>query len=252
MALFVDGPGCTIDDLTAQDSGLLDVAETEGINVTAKIQLAYDEIVPEIQLWLDRPRAAGFGNQFPAVFRIEQVVATPTLRRWIAMQSLTLFYRDAYFCRLVDRFQAKWNEYSRLARLAREQFIGAGLAIVSDPVHRAALPVVTGVVASQAGGTYYAAVSYVNPQGQEGEASIASSLSVVDGLAMNIAPSDTNLAWNVYAGTAPDAMSQQNDAPLGPADSWTYVPGAITRGRQPSVGQSPDRTIPLVRTWMRG
>ena len=28
MALFVDGPACTIDDLTDQDSGLLDVAQT--------------------------------------------------------------------------------------------------------------------------------------------------------------------------------------------------------------------------------
>ena len=26
MALFVDGPACTIDDLTDQDTGLLDVA----------------------------------------------------------------------------------------------------------------------------------------------------------------------------------------------------------------------------------
>ena len=26
MALFVDGPACTIDDLTDQDAGLLDVA----------------------------------------------------------------------------------------------------------------------------------------------------------------------------------------------------------------------------------
>ena len=37
MALFLDGPAVTIDDLIAEDSGLLATAQTVGINVTAKL-----------------------------------------------------------------------------------------------------------------------------------------------------------------------------------------------------------------------
>ena len=40
MALFVDGPACTIDDLTDQDAGLLDVAVNTNINVSTKLRLA--------------------------------------------------------------------------------------------------------------------------------------------------------------------------------------------------------------------
>ena len=57
MALFVDGPACTIDDLTDQDAGLLGVAQTTGINVYAKLRLAQEEIGTDLQLWLIRPRS---------------------------------------------------------------------------------------------------------------------------------------------------------------------------------------------------
>ncbi len=56
MALFADGPAPTIDDLVAQDSGLLDVAQTAGINVYTKLRLAQEEIATELELWLIKPR----------------------------------------------------------------------------------------------------------------------------------------------------------------------------------------------------
>ena len=34
MALFVDGPACTIEELVDQDAGLLETAQTCGINLT--------------------------------------------------------------------------------------------------------------------------------------------------------------------------------------------------------------------------
>ena len=58
MALFVDGPACTIDDLTDQDSGLLDVALDNGINVTTKLRLAQEELKTDLELWLLKPRPA--------------------------------------------------------------------------------------------------------------------------------------------------------------------------------------------------
>ena len=44
MALFTDGPVSSIDDLAAQDTQLLDVANAEGIDVTRKLGLAQDEL----------------------------------------------------------------------------------------------------------------------------------------------------------------------------------------------------------------
>ena len=135
MALFVDGPACTIDDLTDQDSGLLDVAQTTGINVSTKLRLAVEEIRTDLHLWLIRPRTERCELVWGPTLHIEQIVVTPSLKRWETMHALALVYRDAYFSQLVDRYQAKWQEYAKLARDARESFIaeraGAGEAIRS-------------------------------------------------------------------------------------------------------------------------
>ena len=55
MALFTDAPISTLDQLAAQDSAALDVASTEGIDATAKISLAQDELGIEITAALPAP-----------------------------------------------------------------------------------------------------------------------------------------------------------------------------------------------------
>lgn len=251
MALFVDGPACTIEDLTAQDTGLLTVAQNEEINVTTKIQLSVEEMKSDLQVWLDRPRyaASGFMQQG---LRLEQIVTTPTLKRWQVMQTLSLFYRDAYFSQLVDRYQAKWDEYSRLTRAARESFVGAGLAVVRDPVRRAQAPTVMAVSGSEPGGCFYAAVCNVNDGGQAGQMSEVVSLTVNDGQLLQVSRRDRNSRWNVYAGASLDSLELQNSEPIESEDPWTYVPGAVQGAGSSGDGQEPDFILPIVRTWMRG
>ena len=251
MSLFVDGPACTIEDLVAQDSGLLDVAQNEGIDLTTKIQLAMDDIIPQIQVWIDRPRSSAYIPWRP-VIRIEQLVVTPSIKRWQVMTALSMIYRDAYFSQLVDRFKAKWDEYSRLSKIAREDFIAAGLAMVSNPVARAAIPTVGSVPGSLAGGTFYAAVSYLNVNGQEGAASEAASMTVSDDFVMTVMPVAPVNSWNIYAGTSLSSMFLQNQEPLGLGDLWTFVPGAVQSGTLPCKGQMPEFVLPLARTWLRG
>src|ERR1700691_5222722 len=139
MALFVDGPACTIDDLAVQDTGLLEVALTNNINVSTKLRLAVEEIRTDLHLWLNRPRAASYqamepdlvwGSAYGSIPHIGQIVVTPPLKRWETMHALALVYRDAYFSQLVDRYQAKWEEFDKLARDARESFIAIGMGIV--------------------------------------------------------------------------------------------------------------------------
>jgi hypothetical protein len=254
MALFADGVTCTIDDLTDQDSGLADVAKTCGINVTTKVRLAHEEIAAELHLWLDRKRPALDIVWAPAL-RIEQVVVTSALRQWEVMMALSLFYRDAYFSQLVDRYQAKWEAYSKLTRTAYERFIASGMGLVNDPVAQAAPPLLGSVPGPQTGGTFYASIAWVNAAGQEGSPSVAASVTVADGNLMTVAASDSPAhvtGFNIYAGTKLDAMFLQNSTVLPGDIAFTYIPGTVVQGPLPGTGQGPDYLCPLVRTLLRG
>jgi hypothetical protein len=254
MALFVDGPASTIDDLTNQDSGLLEVAEVCGINVTTKLSLAHGEIESTLQIWLDRPRPT-MELFFGPLLRMDQVVVTASLKRWETMSTLALFYRDAYFSQLVDRYQARWDEYSRLSRDAYETFLASGLGLVSQPVRQASMPLLGTTPGPQQGGTFYASVAWVNAAGQTGAASIPASIAVSDNNLMTVTavnPPANAVGFNVYAGAAVAGMVEQNDVPLQRQSSFTYVPGFRTSGRAPSAGQCPDFVRPLARTLLRG
>jgi len=254
MALFVDGPACTIDDLTNQDAGLLDVALGTNINVSTKLRLALEEIQTDLQLWLNRPRPT-LELVWTPTLHIGQIVVTPPLKRWEAMHALALVYRDAYFSQLVDRYQAKWQEYANLARDARESFIASGLGLVSEPVMRATPPILATTRGPQNGGTFYARVTWVNSTNQEGAPSAPASIKVEDGNLMTVGVSHApgNAAgFNVYAGTVPTEMSLQNNVMLPVTASYLYVPGQMVGGRLPGHGQHPDFMRPIVRTMLRG
>jgi hypothetical protein len=254
MALFVDGPACTIDDLTDQDAGLLEVALANNINVTTKLRLAVEEIRTDLYLWLNKPRPAIEGL-WGTSLHIEQIVVTPPLKRWEAMHALALVYRDAYFSQLVDRYQEKWQEYGRLTRDASESFIAGGLGLVRDPVTQAGPPVLSTTAGPQSGGQFYASVAWVNSVNQAGAPSYASSITVAAGYLMTVgaanAPANA-IGFNVYAGTSLAAMFQQNNVPLALGTTYLYVPGQITQGKMPGTGQTPDFIRPLARTILRG
>jgi hypothetical protein len=248
MALFVDGPAPTIDDLVDQDAGLLDVALNTGINVSTKLRLATEEIRTDLHLWLNKlPRGTA-----P---RIGQIVVTPPLKRWATMHALALVYRDAWFSQLVDRYQAKWREFARAARDVRETFVASGVGVVHDPIARAAIPVLGTVPGPHPGGIFYAGVGWVNAEGQEGAPSDASSIEVQDGNLMTVGVAEwpTNVVgFRVYAGTLLDAMFLQNSELLPVTATYTFVPGQITQGMLPGSGQAPDYVRPLARIWLRG
>jgi hypothetical protein len=257
MALFVDGPACTIDDLTDQDTGLLEVALTNNINVSTKLRLAVEEIRTDLHLWLNKPKPNLdlLWGPYGSILRIGQIVVTPPLKRWEAMHALALVYRDAYFSQLVDRYQGKWKEYARLTRDASESFIASGVGLVRDPVTQAAPPVLSTSPGPQSGGTFYASVAWVNSLNQAGAPSYASSITVVDGNLMTVgvtgAPENA-VGFNVYAGTSLTTMFLQNDVLLPVGATYLYVPGQITQGPLPGTGQTPDFTRPLARTMLRG
>ncbi len=254
MALFVEGPASTIDDLTDQDAGLLDVAVSAGINLSTKLRLAMEEIQTDLHLWL-RSQWEACELVWEPALRIDQIVVTAPLKSWETMHTLALVYRDAYFSHLVDRYQAKWQEYAKLAREMRESVIASGLGLVHDPLPKASLPVLSATPGPQAGGTFYARASWVNLAGQEGTPSAASSLVVADGnlmtVAMGAAPKNAT-GFNVYVGTSLNTTFRQNDFPVDIGDTFLYVPGQVTQGQLPGDGQTPDYRRRLARTIPRG
>ncbi len=54
MALFTDGPISCMEDLTAQDSQLSNVASVEGIDVTQKIAIAQEQVAMDLLTALNR------------------------------------------------------------------------------------------------------------------------------------------------------------------------------------------------------
>jgi hypothetical protein len=254
MGLFVDGPACTIADLTDQDAGLLDTAVSAGINVSTKLRLALEEISTDLTMCLERQFPRQEFHWRPAL-RVEQIVVTPPLKQWEAMHAMALFYRDAYFSQFVDRYQAKWQEFSRLACDVREGCLAEGVGFVKDPVKQAAPPTLSTTPGPQSGGMFYASIAWVNATSQQGAASFPSSITVSDGNLMTVSASGAPASaagFNVYAGSSLDAMFRQNDVVLPPSGTYLYVPGQVSQGRLPGSGQAPDFMRPLARTMLRG
>jgi hypothetical protein len=254
MALFIDGPANSVDGLVDEDSGLLETAQTCGINVSGKLRLAWEEMHSDLYLWLERPKG-GMDFVWNPTQRVDQIVISHPLRRWERMSALAHVYRDAYFSQLVDRYQAKWDEYTALTRNAREILVATGLDLVTDPIRKAAPPMPGEVAGAGAGGMFYASVAWLNAEGQEGQASDAASITMPPGRYMTVsavdAPSNAT-GFNVYAGATPDSITLQNTAALAAGSVYTYVPGATSTGRGPGHGQKAQFKRRLTRTILRG
>ena len=256
MALFTDGPALTINDLIRHDSNLLEVSTVEGINLTTKLALAQEDIGLEIRSLLDRARTNCFTAVGFARVELANVVVTSPIRLWHAHETLVLVYRDAYFNQLNDRYQAKWNEYRSMAKWAKNKLIETGVGIVTHPVARAVEPSVVSTAAAESGGTFYISVSFVNATREEGASSAVATINTLDGTAPEIrpiSPPDNAVAWNLYVGTAPDALFLQNSSPLDLGTEAVFYPStAIAAGPLAGCGQAPTFRKELPRLLQRG
>src|SRR5690242_2816865 len=132
MSLFTDGSIASLEDLKAQDSGVMDTAGTEGIDLTGKLALAQEEIGVELQVLLPR-----LGTGASECGGLAKVVVTSPLRLWHVFHTLSMVYRDAYNNQLNDRYKGKWDQYRQLARWAEERLLETGVGMAADAVPRA-------------------------------------------------------------------------------------------------------------------
>lgn len=256
MALFIDGPSSSIQNLTDQDSGLLEVCRTEQINATTKLSLAHDEMSADLDSLFAGQRSI-YGPVYgqPRLNK-SHVAVTPPLVLWHTFQTLSLIYRDAYFNQLNDRYQAKWEQFQKLSNNAYKKFREIGAGLVLNPLPRPESPLLSTVPATETGGTFYFAITYLNSTGEESASSFAESFAVPDGAAVDIqlVPPPVNVSgWNVYVGTAPDSLYLQNEDALTPdSDSLFYPSTLVTAGDTPGAGQKPNYFRSLPRLIQRG
>src|SRR5271157_683652 len=259
MALFTDGPASSMEDLTAQDSQLLDVTSVEGIDVTQKLALAQDELTLELNALLTRLSYVDQLFWLAPQPNIGSVVVTPALKLWHAFRSLELVYTDAYNNQLNDRYAGKRDQFHSRAQWAYQTLVAAGIGIASVPVPQAATPAVTAAAAAAPGaplpdGTYYATVAWVNAAGEEGVSALPATIGTT-GSSLLVQPAGdppkTAAGWNVYVGADPDSMALQNGSLIAIGQTWLQ-PAPLAAGRPPGLGQRPTYLKPVPRMIQRG
>ena len=246
--LLTDGNPNTDEDLRVYESGILDVSHEEMINLVAKLWLATEEI-SEIVLnfLLDHTSTAAGGDVTRRSRGVSDVVVTRQLKRWHALYTLAIFYRDAYNDQLNDRYLAKWNEYLLLARGARDIATQYGIGLVTTPIPEADTPVLGSAPGLLPATVYYVQITWVSATGAEGnpsqatafEAPLASVLTVTNG--SNVPAVAT--AFNVYIGLTDCPLTLQNAAPIPIGQTFTEAQSGLIAGLPAGMGQAPDTYV---------
>ncbi len=253
--LLTDGIPNTDEDLRIYESTVLDVANTESIDLKIKLKLALEEVSEDILDILLANTSMMSLNQ-RRMMGVSDVFVTPQLKRWHALHTLEVFYRDTFNNQLNDRYQAKVVEYHELARNARLHTIRFGIGLVAMPIPRAEKPVITYAQAPLLPTVYYIQVAWVSSSGQEGMPSILTTGETVAGAApvvQAIDPPPNAVGYNVYIGTSPDSLALQNGSTIVPAGgSFTVPDSGLVSGRAPGNGQQPDSYITVGSGFLRG
>jgi hypothetical protein len=254
MAMLMDGPPSSIEDLSGRDSDLLNVALSEGMDLTAKLQLAARdvEMTVESMLLLAQPSIGGRLQRCPT---LRHIAVTPQLKLWHSYAALRLIYQDLYFSRLNDRYQAKAKIYGAEEARMLDELRATGLGVVFDPLPQALAPNIGAAQTGDAGGIIYVAVAFVNPRGEEGAMSAPVEADIADGTAAAITMSalaDNAVGWNLYAGMSPDSLTKQNPQTLDPTASVTLAAGGVSSGPKSGNGQNANLLLPIPRRILRG
>lgn len=254
MALFTDGSISEIDDLTALDSQLLDVSNSEGIDVSRKLAVAQEELGVDICTMLAR---VAFVNQplwLTPKPDLRTVVVTTALRLWHEYRTLEMVYKDAYNSQLNDRYAGKRDQFHQMAEWACEKLVQIGIGIATNPVPQAVTPLVAAIPGAVPDGSYYVSMAWVNEAGEEGASAMAAFLSIAaSGLQVQAeSPPAGVTGWNVFIGGGTESMTLQNSTPIPIGEVWQQLSAPAAGGRPPGTGQEPSYMKPVPRVIQRG
>jgi hypothetical protein len=252
MALLTDGSPNDTESLRLYETGILDVAVVEVIDLAAKLGLATEEIAEDVlDILLDHTRTVDPQSNIRRTIGVSDVVVTPQLKRWHALHTLEIVYRDAFNNQLNDRYKPKWVEYQELSRNAREHTTRFGIGLVLNPIPKAPTPQIGFAPGLIPATLYYVRVSWVSATGQEGAPSDITTFETPEGSLLTVRTVNA-MAFNVYIGLTADTLALQNAAPI-PAGSTFTLPGfGLVAGRAPGNGQAPDTYVIGGRMLRRG
>ncbi len=242
--LLTDGNPNTTEDLRAYESAILSVANTETIDLGVKLGLATEEVAQDVLEFLSR-RGTG----------VSDVVVTRQMKRWHALHTLAVVYRDAFHNQLNDRYKEKFHEYRKLAGMAKAQTLQFGVGLVARPVPVAEGPQFGFEAGPFESTTYYARVAWVSAWGQEG---LASEVTTYDAPAGSVpvvtavnAPAGV-AGFHVYLGTSDGTLRRQTGSPVPAGQAFTLPLSGIAEGAAPGDGQVPDTYVAGTRLMVRG
>jgi hypothetical protein len=244
MALFTDGPASTIEDLAAQDSQVLNIASSEAIDLTVKLELTHEMVGMELQELLRQ--ASGFD--------LSHVVVTSPVRLWHSYRTLENVYRDAYNNQLNDRYAGKRDQFRELSKWAYERLVQAGIGIALQPVPRAATPTVRQTPGMLPDGLYYVTMAWLNTAGDSGVCANPETITVTgSGFRVEPQAAPAGVAgWNVFAGVEPEAMWRQNVEPITPDAPWVQTGHWLSDGILAGQSQSANYFHAIPRVLQRG
>jgi hypothetical protein len=259
MALYTDAQTVTLNNLLPFEGSLGQVAAAHGINVDQKIALADRSVGETLMLLLKDTGMSDPQWLSRRVIGLSTVVITPPLYRWLCFESLSQFFAEAYNVQLNTRFQAKWKQYQDAARSASDQTIHAGLGIVFKPLPKPLMPEVSVQQGIAPAEPFYVQTSWVDSLGNEGAASPINGLVVNSQSSITVQMTEGALqappaafGWNVYVGTATNAITRQNGNPLLIGSTWSLPTTGIVSGVMPSHGQDPQVIVRIARQVRRG
>jgi len=213
-----------------------------------------------LDVLLDHTRTEYSLTQFPVggdrrKIGVSDVVVSAQMKRWQALHTLAVVYRDAYNNQLNDRYWNKWEEYRELARAAKERTLAFGIGLVATPVPRAGAPLLGTADGTLLSTIYYVRVAWLSAAGQEGSASVVTNFQTADNSLLTVATSNAPAVatgWNVYLGPTVSTVTLQNSAPLAIGATFTLPESGLVNGLSPGDGQAADMFVAGGRMLRRG
>lgn len=256
MALFTDGNAIGVADLERFEAAIVHTAQTHGIDLQTKINLAMDEVGDRVLVWL-----LNSGSLDPQALKrrsigLSTVVVTSPMKRWLCFHALARVFAEAYNSQLNDRFQGKYQEYSKLATKAARFMLQAGVGLVYSALPRPSKPQAVTQNGISGSDRVFISVTWSDSNQRESAASDAALVEREAGTNITVSLSElpseiplTAVGWNVYAGRDVSSLAKQNVLPIGLDESPTYVTFDLNRDK-PNDGQQPDCYVTEpVRFW---
>ena len=259
MALFTDTAVLTLDDLVPLEASVPQVAASHGINVDNKISVATGVVGDKLLAWLHNAGSSDPQWLLRRKLGLTTVVMTPSLLRWVAFEALARVFAEAYNVQLNTRFQGKWTEYLQDAKKASDLFMLDGLGIVTSPLPKPAMPLISVQSGSIPAQAILVQTAWTDVNENEGALSAANQSVLPDSSSIVVAMAEGALSapsiavgWNVYAGAQADSLTRQNATALAIGSTWNLPTTGLEIGAQPINGQTPTFYVSLTKQIKRG